>query len=400
MLTLRSYQEELITKALGQRATYLALSMRLGKSAIALKVAEKMGGRCVIVVPAYLKSQWQDEALKWTPKLNPEIVSYGMLQKVRAGTIHTLIADEGHYLKSIDSLRTERFYQIATNANKILLLSGTPVTRESDDLFSQLAVMGHYPLKRGDYWRFCHAYLNVKQGRFGQEARGVKDKEAFGLMLHKCGVIELKRSDVIAELPQWLESTVEVDTAHPDIRALLDSMITQGELEAEATIHNARRNEGRLLAPSVGEAVQGLKSVIFTWYKDTVEHVSKACEKNDVIPFRCTGEIQDRGSVIKQWSDCDKPCALVATIASTSLGVDLSASVDCFFAQSSYSPFVNEQARARLLRIGKTDPISVTNIVIKGGLESLILKKLAQREKRNEMSGSFREILLDEIYSY
>ncbi len=103
--------------------------MGLGKTpqaAVALKnVLSQRGGRALVICPASLRINWQREIAVWAPELFPfvvdgsifpsahnvAIISYNGLIRwhdvLRKTEWQVVIADEAHYMKTLDSQRTK-----------------------------------------------------------------------------------------------------------------------------------------------------------------------------------------------------------------------------------------------------------------------------------------------------
>src|SRR3989304_5335105 len=161
-LKLFPFQEETVGQILfflkeknKERACYLALEMGLGKTICAIRAAEYLNAKNILIIcPAIMRYTWEAEIMKWgvsadidvilaskQPLLYKKytIVSYDIarsdvfINKLPA-KIDLLILDESHYIKTRKTKRTvailEKIWHLATYR---LALSGTPFTQSVAD---------------------------------------------------------------------------------------------------------------------------------------------------------------------------------------------------------------------------------------------------------------------------
>lgn len=118
-----------------------------GKSLSALAAAEMARGNSErqygIVVPASLKGNFQKEVGKFTRNSNPEILSYtGLaLGKRFKEPPETVIMDEAQRLRNPGAEATQGAEEVARQAKRLVLLSGTPITNSPTDLASLMSLL-------------------------------------------------------------------------------------------------------------------------------------------------------------------------------------------------------------------------------------------------------------------
>ena len=115
----------------------------------------------VVVVPASLKINWKREIEKWmTTNFKVEvlkgrtpydltgdilIINYDILTAWIAKLLEfkpaLLIADEAHYAKNTTSQRAKALINLAEKIDKVILLTGTPVTNRPKELFPLLQML-------------------------------------------------------------------------------------------------------------------------------------------------------------------------------------------------------------------------------------------------------------------
>lgn len=219
---LLDFQETALDHALSVQASYIALDMGLGKTAVGIGVAAaaKAAGLTpiAIVVPPSLRTNWVREIAKFAPWLTGAVIKS---TKPRAlpdvdvliigdsvltnwadelsNNIKTLIIDEAHRHKNIATGRSKAMARIAdTVEGPRVLLSGTPTPNgRHAELAGQLNILGPTAWKaiggKGKFW----SYYCPKRDTFGN--RGNHDTSGLHTAMQSF-MIRMRRDDVI-ELP-------------------------------------------------------------------------------------------------------------------------------------------------------------------------------------------------------
>jgi len=146
-IQLQDHQQRIADRVTGKNPRLLVYhGLGSGKSLSALAGAEaakqQSGGSYGVVVPASLRGNFQKEVKKFTDS-QPEIMSYtglGMGKQFKDQP-ETLIMDEAARLRNPDALSTQAAFRAAQQADRLMLLTGTPITNEPSDLASILAML-------------------------------------------------------------------------------------------------------------------------------------------------------------------------------------------------------------------------------------------------------------------
>lgn len=158
-----------------------------------------------------------------------------------------VIIDESHYCKSHDAKRAQALLEppvrsgkvklpngevvegqlgrsmqlpgVATQANYILQLTGTPITRYPDDLWMQLAYVRKDVLaahRVETYNMFAERFCTFKTVQYGGRRRqrvvaGSKNEDQLRRLLDDCKVVRMSLEEAAAELPPLTYSTVDLE---------------------------------------------------------------------------------------------------------------------------------------------------------------------------------------------
>ena len=127
-----------------------------GKSLSALAAAEaaqKMyGGNYGIVAPASLRGNFEKEIKKFTTS-NPEVMSYtglGMGKQFKDQP-ETLVMDEAARLRNPGAASTRAAMRAASQADRLMLLTGTPITNEPKDLAGLISMLQNKQMAPEDF---------------------------------------------------------------------------------------------------------------------------------------------------------------------------------------------------------------------------------------------------------
>lgn len=161
MPRLRDFQREDVDflKANGLRAL-VASAPGTGKTPVAIRaIAERHQTSlpAVVVCPASVTRNWAKEVKRWAPGLDTHLIDDGdsrLPKKAKRHSIYiiswalldtrwpdlaslgvkTVVADEVHYAKNPDALRSRALQEITQRAQGILLLTGTPIVNTKAEL--------------------------------------------------------------------------------------------------------------------------------------------------------------------------------------------------------------------------------------------------------------------------
>lgn len=221
---------------------FLCDSMGLGKTPQALWYARDHlppNEKVVIVCPASIKWNWEAEIRKHlrasaevlegrTPGkagrvrrgarfyvLNYDILGPGsgpdktwckFLRALRPGLV---ICDEFHYAKEPSAKRTRWVYDLCEGVEKVLLLTGTPMTNKPKELFTGLRLLRPdvFPNFRGFARRYCDPRLKP----WGMTYDGATNTEELHQLLKSSCMIRRLKSEVMKDLPPLTETIVPLE---------------------------------------------------------------------------------------------------------------------------------------------------------------------------------------------
>ncbi|VWC95632.1 helicase domain-containing protein [Burkholderia lata] len=215
----------------------LADVMGLGKSAQAVRAADLIGARDVLVLcPASVRINWLREFTRFSPFDRPAaavltgkdgvptsgvvVCSYDLLatEKVRKALMavswDVLVLDEAHYLKERGAKRTKAVYGynartpgLASQARHVWRLSGTPAPNDASELWTHLKSAG---IVQDQYWDFVYEFCTGFNSDYGFRITGHRNTDKLKQLLAQF-MLRRTKEEVMTELPPiaFHEVTVE-----------------------------------------------------------------------------------------------------------------------------------------------------------------------------------------------
>ena len=387
----------------------------------------------LIVCPASLKLNWLKELKRWLvsrltyavadskffPRSDIVIINYDILgkwlQRIQSRNWDLVAADEAHYVKNPDALRSKNFYAI--QGARRVLATGTPIVNRPKELFPLV----HYldPEKFPEFMPFAIRYCGAVRNGSGWNTSGASNLDELQVRLRGSIMIRRMKKEVLTELPPKTRQIIELPA--PDkIKHLLKQENEQyqnkaGYLEAcKAAMQNAReandtaayqkaledfRKTSGLILSGIAEL---RKAVALAKVPYVVEHLKEAMEEgNKVVCFAHHHEVMDairahfpnsvkfsgqqsateKNAAVERFQTDERCKLFVGGILAAGVGITLTASSHVVFAELDWVPGNLTQAEDRCHRIGQKDNVLVQHLVLEGSLDFYIAEKVIAKQK-------------------
>lgn len=367
------YQTEDITKLLEMPKGLLAHEPGLGKTRIALEAAHLTGAYPMLVIcPKSVRSHWVSEADRWIgreaaivgEKQAPIMIAhYDALPKVwplvdQAWAL--LVVDESTYCKNRLAQRTRRVWHLAGRSGRVWLLSGSPIWNRPIDLWAQLKMIS---TNVGSYWAFARQFANAHRTRFGWDVSGASHLDLLAARLRRL-LIRRRKADVLTQLPPKRWEVVELGPADAE--------------ESETMNPEVRRRAGER---KVGAAIEYLSElqepvVVFGWHHSVLKAVHKAFPHGRLVTGETSGPARDQAIDDFQTGKTD---LLIGQMQAMGVGVNLSRASRVVMIELDYSPSTVIQASDRPHRPGIRNPLIVSLMVTRGGVDDAMLELLRKK---------------------
>jgi len=425
-----------IRKLARQKNFILADEMGLGKSlqaitVFAIDIARGRCKTCIVVCPASLKVNWEDEFSKFTggidvvildgsPKVRrQQIIEFMLNENPRVLIVNyeqvgsheielnkigfdVAIFDEAHYIKNPKTKRTKA--AMGLRSTRSFMLTGTPMLNNVAELWPMLARVAPHEKDFSGYYRFMNKFCALG-GYTGHEVIGIKNEQILNAHLRnymlrrrKAEVLDLPEVQIITKYVKMLP---EQEKLYKEVITEMKLTTTDGPLEVENQLTRLLRLKqicGTTL-PFNGEDISakfdlaeiedeelvqsGEHIVVFTQFRDVNAAYAARLVKRDIPVFTMTGDDKpiDRPQIVKNW-ESSAPGVLICMFQVGGVGLNMTKARHGVFLDRLYVPGLNQQAIDRMHRIGadKTQAIQIRDYQIKNSAESRINEILKMKQ--------------------
>ena len=339
---------------------------------------------------------------------------------------NTLMAiDESTTIKNPKALRTKNIVEISDMAKYRRILTGSPVTKNPLDLFSQCFFLDPEHLGHGSYYSFRVRYAIMKtafiSGRSVQLVAGFRNLPelseklqpfSYRVLKEDCldlpGKIYMKRTvDLTSEQKKVYKQMKEEALAElhgkqiTTMTALTQLMrlqqITCGHFVADdGTTQNIKSNRlGELM--DILEEVEG-KAIIWAHWQRDIQNIVKEIKKvhgpGSVVDYYGLTTQENREKYRKRFQEDDKCRFLVGTPQTGGYGITLTAANTVIYYSNGYDLEKRLQSEDRAHRIGQKKSVTYIDLIAEDTIDKKIQDSL--RKKINIAS----EVLGEEIRSW
>ena len=337
----------------------------------------------------------------------------------------TLMAiDESTTIKNPSAKRTKSILTLARDAKYRRIMTGSPVTKNPLDLFSQCYFLDPFHLDFSSFYAFRNRYAEMKtmhiSGRSIQVVDSYKNLDELAVQLKTFSYRVLK--DDCLDLPDKIFIKRQI-TLTADQRRLYDQMkkeaiaILKGKLSStqnsltqlmrlqQITCGHFTDDNGVTVAENnritelmdILEDVEG-KAIIWAHYQYDINVIIKAIVKKygpgSVVDYYGLTPKEDRQPNIKRFMDDPKCRFFVGTPATGGYGITLTSANTVIYYSNGYDLEKRLQSEDRAHRIGQKKPVTYVDINAENTVDEKIVKAL--RKKINIAS----EVLGEELRSW
>lgn len=386
---LRHYQEFGAKFIIVRKKTLLADEMGLGKTveAIAAAVHLKNEGKThfLTVCPLGIIAGWQKELRRFScfePVLirkNPQkqfdewvknggyaVTNYETLLRLTLPEdlhIDLLTADEAHYVKNPEAKRTQALLRLASKADRICYMTGTPLENRPGEL--------------------CYL-ISCLSPETGEEIRNIlflNEAEPFRLKIAPV-YLRRKREDVLQELPELSRFDAWTDMTESEIAAYLKTVAEGNFMAMRRVSWNALESmkAARLLELCIQAKEDGRKTVIFSQFLDTIATVYEMLKDDCPIPITGSVPPEKRLEIIEQFSDDPDLHYLILQVTSGGIGQNIQAASVVIFCEPQIKPSLENQALSRVYRMGQLNHVFCYRLLSAGSIDERIIEILEEKQ--------------------
>ena len=338
----------------------------------------------LVVVPASVLRNWGDEAARWAPGMRVHVLArvdtplrraaitlltWDVLaarsEELAAAGFRLLVADEAHYAKNPDTFRSCGVDAVAEAAPHVLLLTGTPLLNEINELEVLRGFFrGESPPMLRRLLEDVAPQIPPKRRRYLTVAIPRDIREEYDQIVHTF-------ADWLDEyMPKALAQTDQAD----DVTGAKERAV---EMQHLVKLAYLRRVLGRGKAPAAAALTYELVNrreavVLFGHYTDVLDIYGHLLTRLRIPYMRIDGQTPNeaRHAAVKAFQAGEVP-VLVASSAARE-GITLTRAAHLIRLERDYVPAYEEQAEDRIRRIGQTRPTTVWYLHAEGTIDARI----------------------------
>lgn len=395
---LRSYQLRAVDYGIKHPYSILALDPGLGKSFCAIKIREHSKLNCLIVCPAYLISNWENELRLGADSgysatvfrkgsdlydifdSDYAIISYDLAQKAEwlFKWAEVLILDESHMLANQSTKRTQFFHRVIyeNSLKRVIQLTGTPIKNRTEEFYSLLAICNYDPsLKKSefldrfpdsitfaDYFSHRREYTIQVGHRFVRIVKWEGIKRTDELKKWLTGhYLRIKSEDVLELPPISYKEVLMSETPDTELLNAFNSFVEESGDSVDPT---AKAQAALKKAPITVQYVKNLLEEVdcVVVYSDHVEASEFIAKAFNTVALNGSVSSQRRMDIAMKFQ-AGEGKVLVATIKAMSVGINLTRASHMVLNDFCWTPGDLKQTVYRVQRLGQQKPCVVHEIV-------------------------------------
>lgn len=412
----------------------------LGKTPTAIAYCnEREAQRVLVICPASVRIQWGERIKEWStvpnvktsvmlrvkdgihPTANYQVLSYdaarnpAIIRAISKYQWDVLICDEAHKMKNIEALTTRAIlgnsrgeYQhgdikvpaISKHCREHLALTGTLLLNRPSEAYVLFRFFDWQAIDFASEDKFKERYnrqadmKTIEGKRFKLESTSLESELQNRLRVNVLARHEKK--DVLKFMKPPRFSIVRCEE-NRTVRGALDAegmlgldieeIQTTKDFEILGHIAAVRRLMGIALAPQIAEYAADFldgsdeKLCIFAWHIEVLDIFENELSRFGTVRIDGRKSANARQKAVDDFVHNPKVRSFIGNIQSAGTGLDGLQQVcsRCYLAEPDWVPAQNEQAVARLDRIGQKEIVSAEIFVAPGSISEKILVKALEK---------------------
>ena len=421
------------------KSVAILAEMGTGKTLISIGIAgylylQKEINKLLIVAPLSITKVWEEEFQKFADfdyqlevlegptkeksetlrnlfgtKLQVAVVNYEscwrMEKEIALWKPDMIICDESSKIKNPQAKQSKALHRLGKISKHNMILTGTPVTNNPLDFFSQYKFLDE-SIFGGSYYSFRARYA-IMGGYGNYQVVGYKNLPELTEKAHSIAFRITKKEAL--DLPEQVDVTRYVEL-EPMARAIYNQVernsyaeLSQGEVvvrnvltkllrlsqitggyikdefsEIEEQVSSAKLNA---LEEIIEECLDADKKVVvFARFISEIDAITRMLKHYGIKYSLIRGDVKDRASEVEKFQNDKDVKVFVGQLQTTGMGLTLTASDTAVFYSLSYNFADYEQAKARIHRIGQKNNCTYIHLIAKKTIDEKVMEALTKKK--------------------
>jgi len=421
------------------RGLAILADMGTGKSLMTIAIvgtleAEEKVGKLLVVCPKSIVGVWEEEFRKFADYRYALTVLDGTLQKKKdafgymQGTAlqiivvnyescwrleqeiaewkpDMIVCDESSKIKNPTTSQSKALHRLGRGTKYNVILTGTPITNNPLDFFSQYKFLDE-DILGGSFYLFRNRYA-VMGGYQNHQIVGYRHLAELVEKVHDIAY-RIKIEDAV-DLPPFIDETRVVtleDKAQAVYRMIEQDCYAELSHDAEVTARNILtqllrlsqctggyiRDDASGVAQQVSSAKidalediidtcieEDKKVVVFARFVPEIEAIEHLLKKKGIDYSLIYGATKDRAEQVQKFQTDPNVKVFIGQLQTTGMGLTLTAASVAVFYSLDFSYANYEQSRARIHRIGQKEKCLYIHLVCKNTVDEKIMAALQKK---------------------
>ena len=308
---------------------------------------------------------------KWQSEGGAAVTNYESMGRIvkridNVMRLKLLVIDEAHYIKNPDALRTKYIRRLDNESERILMMTGTPLENRVEEMCSLID--------------FIQPEMAVKVRQAAYMSRVPEFRQMVAPVY-----LRRVREDVLEELPPIAQSEEWCVPTEDDLKAY-SQKVWERQFAAMRRVSFLQDNLGtsakaqRLLEICREAGSEGRKILVYSFFRETVEKVSRLLGASCIGTITGATEIQARQALIDRLAEAPAGSVIAAQIQAGGTGLNIQAASVVIFCEPQIKPSLTMQALSRVYRMGQVRNVLVFHLLCPDTVDEAILKILSTKQ--------------------
>ncbi|KAJ0120654.1 hypothetical protein J7T55_015385 [Diaporthe amygdali] len=322
-----------------------------------------------------------------------------------------VVLDEAHFIRNENRQMSRAICDLQSSVH--WAVTGTPIQNHLDDLSALLKFIRAYPYHQPKQFK---ADISTPW-KLGEEEKAINRLKLLSASLvlrrpkttislpprrdSQCPIefspeerkaYEEVRNRAITKIEEALQPGPNTSSNEKDV-SFAASNFAAATIEVSGSLESARLETGIELPSKLQALVTDIKSlpittkcVVFSTWRLTLDLVEAGLNQHSIANVRFDGKVpqKERQNVVDRFKNDQDTRVMLLTLSCGAVGLTLTVASRAYLLEPHWNPTLEEQALARIHRIGQTKEVSTIRFYIRDSFEEQVMKL---QTKKKQLAG-------------